>query len=170
MTSIHPFIPLSYKPLPSLSDKYVPYASPSNTPNKPLFYPSNCKIENCVDQFKIPLPLSESWVIMNKLSWDDIISGVFFIFNFVILILSTVYIVKQLNKKLEKKEEDDIILTQKILRLILGVVSILIGIYHLYIFTNKVGYSIQNRAFIGSIQILTGVLFIIFSSYSLSKK
>lgn len=137
---------------------------------KNLFYPANCKIEKCVDQFKISLPFNDTWKIVNKLSWDDIITSVFFILNFVILTLSTIYRVDQFTKKLDEKRKKEIVLSQKILRIILGVVNILIALYHIYIYYYIVEYSIQNRIFIAGTQILTGILFILFSSYSLVKE
>ena len=137
---------------------------------KNLFYPANCRIEKCVDQFKVALPFPDSWTFINKLSWDDIITGIFFLFNFAILMLSTVNIIDQFTKKLDEKQKNDILLSQKILRVVMGVVTLLIGLYHLYIFYYVVEYSIQNRIFMAGTQIFTGIIFIIFSSYSLAQK
>lgn len=139
---------------------------PTVLQKKNLFYPANCKIEKCVDQFKVALPTSSKF--LDKLSWDDIISAIFFLFNFSILILTTINIVDQFNKKLDEKQKNDILLSQKILRIVLAIVTILIGFYHLYIYYSVVEYSIQNRAFMAGTQMFTGILFLVFSFFSFS--
>ena len=115
----------------------------------------------CKSKFSLPLT---SW-----LSWDDMLNLIYFALNLSIVILATVNSIKKKNNDISEEESNRIILSQKILRLIAGILILLIGIYNITIYFNVIQYSASNRSIVGMSQLIIGIVFIILTSFSLSQ-
>ena len=102
---------------------------------------------------------------------DDLLSFLYFVLNLVVVILATVVTVKSTQNNLSKEEEDRIILSQQIIRLIAGVVVLAIGCYNfLYLHLKlKIKYIASNRRLLGLTQIVLGIVFIVLTAFALSK-
>jgi len=119
----------------------------------------------CIRKFMLPVPIR---IIEDYLSWDDILAGIYILVNFVIITLGTVNIIKQFTKREDPLEREAIIRSQKILRIVMGVVSILMGLFNVYVYYRiSSQFTIQNRGLLGVLQALTGIVLVIFASYEL---
>lgn len=107
--------------------------------------------------------------ITNWLSWDDLLNLTYFGLNLAIVILATVNTVKLQKHEISEEESKRLVFSQKIIRLVAGIMMFFIGVYNLTLFFNVVHYSASNRALVGISQLIMSIVFIVLMSLDIHK-
>jgi hypothetical protein len=126
--------------------------------------------EKWVSKMNLDIPFFKKFKWTKGLSVDDLLNLLYFTLNLVVIILATVITVKSNNKDLSKEEESRIVLSQKVLRLLAGILILGIGCFNLFYihYKRKIKYVASNRFLLGITQIALGIIFIILTSFMLA--
>lgn len=116
--------------------------------------------ETCVNFYRIPFFNS------TLISWDDALMVLYILTSTILVILSSVGSIK---KDITEKETLDLVQSQKILHLFLGILTIVFGVYNIYMHGSS-SYSISNRLIIGCSKLVMGIVFIVITVWTYNQK
>jgi hypothetical protein len=128
--------------------------------------------EEWVTNMNLGIPFLQKYKWAKGLSIDDLLNFLYFTLNLVVIILATVITIKNTQQNLSNEEERRIVLSQKILRLLAGVLILGIGCFNLFYihYKRKIKYVASNRFLLGLTQITLGIVFIVLTSFMLANE